>query len=368
MVYRDYDISIPGLGFVPLAKTETAKSTEARRYYKVDKDTLPFLRTNTKVQKAVIKLLLKQSKLAKIVSTFWNSEKGTGLMSKVGVDGRLHTNYNQTITATGRLSSSDPNSQNLPRSGTSPIKKCIIPRFDGIENADLSQIEWRVPAQLSGCPVMFKEISSGVDQHSAACTKLMKLPLNKLNRFYAKTFNFRMIYGGTEYGFHKDPHMPALGLKKWGQVVKDFFTKYHGLKSWHDKIIKHVINGDGTYVLPTGRKFKYYLMDNGKYNERTIKNYPIQGMAGGDILPLCAVIIWREMKKRGMKSIPILTVHDSIVFDVIESEKIELADLCMYVFTHLPQYIKLYWGYNWVVPLTGEVEYGPDYGTQERIR
>lgn len=377
MVYGIKQYSIRGLGISPPKgkKGELKKSTDDRKLYITDKDTLSQLRVQTRIQKAVVRLLLKKSKLAKVLSTFSNETKGTGLVSKIGIDGRLHTNYNQAVTATGRLSSSDPNSQNLPRGGTSPIKTCIIPEFDMIMNSDLSQIEWRVPAQLSQDPVMISEICKGVDQHVASCVNLMQLPFkskkdakSKLNRYYAKTFNFRMIYGGSEYGFHRDPNMPDFGLKKWGKVIKAFFAKYRGLAKWHKANIKHVIQGNGTLVLPTGRIYKFKLDDSGKYNERQIKNYPVQGFAGAEILPLAAVIIWKGMKKRGLKSKPILTVHDSVVFDVVKSEKDVLADLCIKVFRDLPKYIKLYWGFDWQVPIEGEVEVGPNYGRTTQIR
>jgi DNA polymerase I-like protein with 3'-5' exonuclease and polymerase domains len=367
MVYKDVDYKLRGLGITPPKKGEVAKSTENKRFYKTDKDTLPFLRTTSRVQKTVIKLLLKKSKIEKVISTFVG-DKGKGLVSKIGTDGRLHTNYNQTVTATGRLSSSDPNSQNLPRSGTSPIKQCFIPTMDLIINSDLSQIELRVPAQLSQDPVMMNEFINNIDLHSHACTNLMKMKLTKLNRFFAKTFNFRMIYGGTEYGFHKDPNMPNFGLKKWREVVLAFYNKYKGLEAWQQNNIQHVIDGDGTIRLPTGRIYKFELDDQNKYNERKIKNYPVQGLAGAEILPLSAVILWDAMKKKNLKSQPILTVHDSIVFDVKAGEEDVLADLCMQVFTNLPKYIKLYWGFGWQVPLTGEVEIGGNYGSLKQIR
>jgi DNA polymerase I-like protein with 3'-5' exonuclease and polymerase domains len=118
-------------------------------------------------------------------------------------------------------------------------------------------------------------------------------------------------------------------------------------------------------VLPTGRRFKFRPTGwGGKYNEREIKNYPVQGMAGGDILPLAAVIIRKNMRKRGFVSKMILTVHDSIVFDYKESEKKDLAKLCLSVFSNLPKYIKQYWGINWIVNLEGECEIGENYGSQ----
>ena len=371
MVFRDVPYVLKGIGFTPLARTKAAKWTEERPYYNVDKGTLSRLSCTGRTQKAIITLLLKRSTIYKVRTTFANDDKESGLIYKVATDGRLHTNYNQTVTATGRLSSSDPNSQNLPRGNTSPIKRCIIPTLDGIMNADLSQIEWRVPAQLAQDKVMIDEITNGVDQHVAACTNLMGLPFiskkdpaSKRNRNHAKTFNFRMIYGGTEYGFFKDSDMPGFTLGKWGSIIKAFFKKYSGLEKWQKRNIKTVVQGNGKLVLPTGRTFLFKPTAwGGKYNEREIKNYPVQGTAGGDILPLSAVIIRKRMRKRNMESKMILTVHDSVVFDYKESEKRDLALLCLDVFNNLPKYIKQYWGINWIVPLEGECEIGDTYGT-----
>lgn len=368
MVYGTVHYKLQGLQLQPPKKGEVAKSTKDKPFYKVDKDTLLFIKTQTHIQNTITKLLLKKSSIEKVISTFIG-DRGTGLITKIGTDGCIHTNYNQAITATGRLSSSDPNNQNLPRRGTSPIKQCIIPRFWKILNADLSQIELRVPAQLSQDPVMMKEFLNKEDLHANAVTKNMKLVLNKQNRYYAKRFNFRMIYGGTEYGFHKDPTMPNFGLKKWREIVRSFYARYRGLETWQNGNIQHVINGNGSLVLPTGRTYKFNLQEsNGKYNERQIKNYPVQGIAGGDILPLCAVIIWKAMKKSNMKSIPILTVHDSLVFDVFKGEENRLADLCMKVFNNLPVYIENYFNFKWQVPITGEVEIGNNYGDTKKIR
>jgi len=370
MVYNDVPIKCRGLGITPRPKSEVAKHTPDKPFYKVDKDTLPYLRRTTALQKTIVQLLCKKSSIDKVISTFESTSAGnvSGLMAKIGTDNKLHTNYNQCVTGTGRLSSSDPNSQNLPRSGTSPVKECFIPELDKITNGDLSQVEWRIPAQMSGDPIMIREIQNGMDCHSENCQKLMLLPLTKMNRFYAKIFNFRMIFRGSAWGYHRDPKMPAFGIKKWEQVVKAFWNKYCVLDQWHQQIIDHVINGDGTLSIFTGRRFKFHLNHQGKYNESQISNAPVQGFAGGDLLPLAAVIIWDAMKKRNLKSFPVLTVHDSLVFDTAADEVDILADLLMSVFTNLPKYIKQYWGYDWIVPLTGEVETGDNYGKQTQIR
>ena len=125
MVFKDVYYNTTGLRLEPMKKTELAKSTKEHPYYQTGKDILPFLKITTLTQKRVIKLLIKLSSVNKVITTFVNEDKGTGLVNKVGVDGRLHTNYNQALTATGCLSSSDPNSQNLPRGNTSPIKTCF---------------------------------------------------------------------------------------------------------------------------------------------------------------------------------------------------------------------------------------------------
>lgn len=356
--FKIYEHKLKGMGFQPLEKT----ALEKKGYYSTDKTILGQLRCNTMVQKRVIGLLLKYAIVKKAKETFQGKKGDKGLLSKIGTDDRIHTKYNQAFTGTGRLSSSDPNSQNL----YNWVKKCVIPRYDYIVQGDLSQIEWRAPAQMSGDPTMITEVNSGIDQHAKAVVDLMELPLNKSNRKAAKFFNFRMIYGGTAYGFYKDTKMPDFKLKKWEKIVSDFYEKYSGLKAWHTHNIQRVIKGDGTLTIPTGRRFKFEL-ENGKYPERKIKNYPVQGICGGDILPLAAVIIWKGIKKRGMKTIPFLTVHDSVVFDTPANELDRLARLVLHVFNHLPDYLNAYFGINWTVNLTGEVNCGVNYGELNRL-
>jgi len=360
---------IEGVGIIPLAKSETKKSTNEAPYYKTGKDILPKLKTETPKQKLIVALLLKYSNYTRVLETFSGKGDDTGLMSKVEANGFIHTNYNQAVTKTGRLSSSNPNSQNLPRGNTSPIKRCIIPRFDKIVNGDLSQIEWRVPAFLSQDPVMMHEINNDIDQHAASCVELMELPfknkhdrVSKRNRDNAKIFNFRMIYRGTEYGFYSDPKMPKFKLKRWGKIIRGFYAKYSGLDNWQRGTIKTVIDNRGCLLSPTGRLYTFPIGSGGVFNNREIVNYPVQGMAGGDILPLAAIYIDTYMQKYGLKSLMILTVHDSIVFDAHEHEIKTLTHIILHVFNNLPNYIKDYFGLDWNVKLTGEVEKGISYG------
>lgn len=362
------EYTIKGVGFERNKKLQTSRPG----IYKTDKDTLKNLVCRNPVQRKLKKLLLERSKVAKAYETFIGEREGTGLVNKVQPDGRIHPQYNQHVTATGRLSSSDPNGQNLPRGATSPLKECFVPRFDLMMNSDLSQIEWRDAAFLTQDPVMISEIRNKVDQHTATATSkdMMNLPFSKENRFHAKTFNFRMIYGGSEWGFYLDPDMPKFSLKRYKQIVEGFYKKYHVWAKNCKKLYARVLRY-GEHTIATNRGFIFYKTVKDRetglftYAESQVKNYWVQGLSGGDILPLAALIIYKGMKAKNMRSIPVLTVHDSIVFDTVKEEAKELAALCIKVFRNLPIYIEQYYGFRFNVPLDGEVEYGPNYGKME---
>jgi DNA polymerase-1 len=370
-IVEEHEYLHPGIGFSPpqgVKKTKTG-------YWPTDKGTLDQLSCgrNAKLKRAK-ELLFDHSHLHKLKNTLLG-QNDNGLVNKVERDGLIHPTLNNTVTATGRLSSSNPNSQNLPRGNTSPIKKCITPRFDGIYQIDLSQIEWRAAAWLSQDRVMIDEINAKVDQHIEAVVNpnLMGLkfiskddPESKKNRDNAKVFNFRMIYGGSPYGFYLDPKMPDFSKKRWAQICNGFDDKYCGLKAQNDKFIQSQLT-TGMVQIPTGRFFKFqksiYKEGYWQYNERQAKNYPVQGIAGGDMLPLLAVIIRRGLVKGGYRSKLILTVHDSLVFDFVADELEKLNKLCLTVAKNLPTYFEAYFGHKWNTRIDAESEVGPDYGT-----
>ena len=154
---------LPGIGFIP-AKGSALK---VDGYFSVDKTQIAGLTCKNKKQKLVKRLLTERSSLAQALSSLAgkNEDDDKGLIKKVQADGRIHSQYNQTVAKTGRLSSKDPNGQNLAREGTSPIKESIEPEFDYILGADLSQVEWRAAANMSQDLVMLAEIAAGVDPH-----------------------------------------------------------------------------------------------------------------------------------------------------------------------------------------------------------
>jgi len=366
------EIQIPGIGFIPDPRSETKKSG----VFSVDKNTIKFLKSHNKEQREVKKLLLEMSKLTKALETFRGKDETKGILNKVGSDGLIHPKYNMTVAKTGRLSSSDPNGQNIPRKGTSPIKKSIVARLEGILGVDLSQIEWRIAAVLCQDPVMIKEILDGVDPHRENAISIFGADPNDEKKFdelrtIAKIVTFRLLYGGTALGFYYDNQMPRWSKKQWQQVVEKFWEKYRGLAKWQADNMNKVVKSNGVLVNPTGRKFIFHLTEKGEYKPSQVKNFPVQSLATADVMPLAMVIIYkkyRKLKKQGLKSLIIGQVHDSLLFDCLDSEYKLLAKMCIEVFEELPKYIEELWGIKVNVPLTGDAEYGPTWGDQVKFK
>ena len=366
-----HQVKVDGVGFDPPDRSELKKEG----YFATDKGTIARLRPRNKKQRAILEMLGERSALAKLLETFEGKSEGTGLINQIHPDGCLHPSFNQTVTRTGRLSSSQPNGQNLPRGSTSPVKKVIIPRFDCIANADLSQLEWRVAGALSGDPVIRDEVIHDVDCHADDAIRLLGADPDgqhfKEHRTTAKITTFRLIYGGSAWGFYLDPEMPNYSLKKWQQIVEQFYEKYHRLGEWQQENIRFV-HKRGYLRTPSGRILKFQKLDKeiatrrGEvYNTSQIKNYPVQAFATADITPLAMKHIWRKMQVASLRSMIILQVHDSIVFDAIEQELPKLREICVGTFRDLPRLIEREWGYKFTLPLDGDFEVGPTYGDVE---
>ena len=363
---------VQGVGFTPFPDTESKKIPGV---YSTEKGTIKRLPAKTKKLKAIKKALMQRSVTKKALQTFVSkdNDKKKGLLNKIQPDGCVHGSFNQAITVTGRLSSSNPNLQNLPRKGTSPIKRVIIPEFDHILNADLAQIEWRVAAFLSQDPIMMQEILDDIDCHSDNAIRFFNAkPEDKKwdeIRTTAKIFTFRMIYGGSAYGFYMDPKMPHYSKNQWFRIVRDFQDKYKGLIEWQQENVRRTTQNKGVLISPTGRRF---LIDRdirkGGYDTRQICNYPVQSMATADITPLAMIIIYKAMRNAGLRSKIRGQVHDSLIFDTPDDELRPLAKLCVNVFESLPEKIEEMWGFEFNLPLTGDCEYGPNYGELKKLQ
>jgi DNA polymerase I-like protein with 3'-5' exonuclease and polymerase domains len=367
------EVKDEGMGFAKEKKNKTKKEG----IYKTNKDTIKFLKAKTKTQRNLKKWLIERSGAAKALESLLGKD-GAGILNKVGDDGLVHPKYNMTIAKTGRLTSSDPNGQNLPREGTSPIKLSFVARYDYILECDISKAEWVAVACLCRDAVMMAEIHAGVDPHTENAKNFFGAkfdsngdPLTKKDselRTVAKIMTFRLIYGGSAYSFYMDAKMPNYSKKKWAEIVEAFYEKYKGLAKWQAENVRKVIRNGGALRIPTGRKFRFFKGPKG-YRPQQVKNFPVQAFATADMMPLAMTIIYKKFKKAGFKSLMVGQVHDAIIFDVIAEEMEAIATLCRDVYRKLPEYVMQLWPeINFDLPMDGDADYGESWGDLTKLK
>ena len=273
--------------------------------------------------------------------------------------GHIHTSFNQTVTATGRLSSSDPNLQNIPVRGEDgkEIRKAFIPE-PGCEffSADYSQIELRVMAHLSGDENMIEAFREGYDIHAATAAKIYKKDIGSVSRderTKAKRANFGIIYGITVFGLAERLEISRDEAK---QLIAGYFETFPKVKEYMDKSIQMARAKGYAETLFHRRR---YLADINSHNatvrgfaERNAINAPIQGTAA-DIIKVAMINIYRRFKAEGIQSKMILQVHDELNFSVLpeEKEKVEkivLEEMQNAFKMQVPLVADSGWGKNWL--------------------
>lgn len=246
----------------------------------------------------------------------------------------IHTNYRQAVAATGRLSSDNPNLQNIPirTQRGKEVRKAFIPRSNDFTllSADYSQIELRIIAELSNDEKMIEAFVSGEDIHSATAAKIFDVPLADVTRDLrgrAKAVNFGISYGQTAFGLSQNLNIPRSEAK---EIITSFFTLYAGVKTFMDEGIESA-RKNGYVETIMGRR--RYLRDINSSNaivrghaERNAINAPIQGSAA-DMIKIAMIKIQREMKKAKMQSKMLLQVHDELIFDAHTAELQDLRPL-----------------------------------------
>ena len=273
--------------------------------------------------------------------------------------GKIHTSFNQTVTATGRLSSSNPNLQNIPirNEDGKEIRKAFIPD-DGCEffSADYSQIELRIMAHLSGDANMIEAFKEGDDIHAATAAKVYKISIDKVTREQrskAKTANFGIIYGISVFGLAERMNVDRKEAK---ELIDGYFETYPQIKEYMDKSID-LARRQGYIETIFGRK--RYLPDiNSRnsvvrgYAERNAINAPIQGSAA-DIIKAAMVRIYQRFQSENIKSKMILQVHDELNFSVLPEEKekvqkIVIEEMENAYHMQVPLRADCGWGSNWL--------------------
>ena len=250
--------------------------------------------------------------------------------------GRVHTSYAQAVAVTGRLSSNNPNLQNIPiRSDRGrEIRKAFIPRDNSrvLISADYSQIELRIVAAISGDPNMCEAFKQGKDIHTATAAKVYNIPeadVTKEMRYKAKSVNFGIIYGQGAFGLADNLGIPRSEAK---EIIDNYKKEFVGITSYMDDTIKFA-QANGYVQTLMGRK--RWLKDINSsnftvrgYAERNAINSPIQGTAA-DMIKLAMIKIHNEMKKGSWQSKMILQVHDELVFDAVKEEVDDLKKLIL---------------------------------------
>ncbi len=273
--------------------------------------------------------------------------------------GHIHTSYNQAVTATGRLSSSNPNLQNIPirDENGKEVRKAFIPdEGELFFSADYSQIELRLMAHLSQDKNMVEDFNSGHDIHQATAAKIFKVPIEEVTstmRRKAKTANFGIIYGISAFGLAERMEVSRGEAR---QLIDDYFATYPGVKEYMDKSIEKARQLGYTQTL-LGRRCQLPDINSRNavvrgYAERNAINAPIQGTAA-DIIKVAMIRIDKRMREEGLRSKMILQVHDELNFSVVPAEKEQLQALVINEMQNaiklsVPLFADCGWGTNWL--------------------
>jgi DNA polymerase-1 len=350
----EFNISSPKqLGdilFIRLKLDENAKMTKTRQFITNEEILQRLVHKHPIVDK-----VLEYRGLKKLLSTY--VEALPLLVSRK--TGRIHTSYNQAVAATGRLSSNNPNLQNIPVRDERgrELRKAFVPEKDHIFlSADYSQIELRLMAHLSQDAGMIADFLSGNDIHAATASKIFGVDIKDVTREMrgrAKTANFGIIYGISSYGLSE---RLTIGRKEAKELIDGYFNSYPGVKTYMDESIRKA-RDKGFVTTMLGRK--RHLPDIHSRNqvvrgnaERNAINAPIQGSAA-DIIKIAMVRIHERIEKEKLLSKMILQVHDELIFETVIPELEQLRELVIHEMSNAVELsvpLKVDWGtgMNWL--------------------
>ena len=270
----------------------------------------------------IVRLILEYRQLTKLKSTY-----ADGLVQYIAEDGRIHGRFNQTVTATGRISSTDPNLQNIPVRTElgAQLRKVFVPKDGSIfVDADYSQIELRVLASASDDQNLIDAYNSAEDIHAITASKVFHVPLDEVTpqlRRNAKAVNFGIVYGISSFGLSQGLSITAAEAQS---DIKQYFETYPGIKSFLDGCIQSA-KTRGYSVTMFGRRrpvpeLKEKNFMRRKFGERVAMNAPIQGTAA-DIIKIAMVGVDRRLREEGLKSRLVLQVHDELLVETEIGEK-----------------------------------------------
>lgn len=303
----------------------------------------------------MIPKILQFRALKKLISTYLD-----GLEPLISQEtGRIYTHFNQMVTATGRLSSSEPNLQNIPirTEQGKKIRSLFVPGngYDYILSGDYSQIELRLLAHLSQDPTMIDGFLHGQDIHRRTASEVFGIPFDEVTpqqRAHAKAVNFGIIYGISDFGLARNI---SISRKQAKEYIESYFARYSTIRSYMDGLIAQA-HETGMAKTMFGRLRKLPEINSKNFTrrsfaERTAMNTPIQGSAA-DIIKLAMNAVQDELEKRSLKSHLLVQVHDELVLEVPQEEKDEVASLLkdtmeQVVTLSVPLTVDIHYGKNW---------------------
>lgn len=310
------DVLFNRLELRPCKKTKTGYSTSA--------DVLEALRYNY----PIVEDILQYRHLSKLKSTYCD-----GLLKVIGEDGRIHSTFNQTETRTGRISSTEPNLQNIPvRTEIGrEFRRMFIADDDMVLcDADYSQIELRVLAHMSDDEVMVRSFNNDVDIHSVTASQVFHVPIDIVTpqmRTSAKAVNFGIVYGIGPFSLGKDI---GVSTAEASQYIKAYLNNYAGVRKFMDRMVEEARdNGYSQTMFGRRRPLPEISASNGNiraFGERVAKNMPIQGTAA-DIIKIAMVRVFNRLRDENMKSKLILQIHDELIVEAPEDEQEKAAQI-----------------------------------------
>ncbi|MCI2106650.1 MAG: DNA polymerase I [Intestinimonas sp.] len=297
------------LGLPPVRKTKTGYSTNAEVLEKL------------RGRHPIIDVILDYRQLTKLKSTYVD-----GLTKVIAEDGRIHTSFQNTVTATGRLSSTEPNLQNIPvrtELGAQLRRMFVAPAGFRLVDADYSQIELRLLAHIADDKAMIGAFASGADIHTATASQVFGVPPELVShemRRRAKAVNFGIVYGISEFSLSQDIGVTRREAKAY---MDRYFETYHSVREYMDRVVKQA-KADGYVSTLLGRRRWLPELQSSNHNlrafgERVALNMPIQGTAA-DIMKLAMIHVQDRLKAEGLAARLVLQVHDELIVECPEAE------------------------------------------------
>ncbi|MBT9177245.1 MAG: DNA polymerase I [Firmicutes bacterium] len=354
---QEFNISSPKqLGVILFKKLGLPTGKKTKTGYSTDAEALEGLAD----QHEIVQKILEYRTLSKLKSTYLE-----GLRNAADTKGLVHTTYNQTVTATGRLSSTEPNLQNIPIRVAEGrmIRRAFCPAlgFTHILAADYSQIELRILAHLSSDPILTAAFSAGEDIHTRTAAEVFGVSVESVTREMrdrAKAVNFGIVYGISDYGLARDIKVPRAVARDY---IDNYFRRYAGVKEFIDSTIAQA-KRDG-FVLTLLHRRRYLPEINSSnatrraFAERTAMNTPIQG-AAADLIKLAMVRIHAELERAKFKSRMILQVHDELIFETTTEELRPLALMAQGIMEN---------ALHLTVPLVVDIKVGSNWYNVEKV-